>query len=150
MPIRSPHSSTIIDTGRQPVSSTQDAVRERYRAKALQMADAGCCGDACCGGASAEDGCGSDYTAAELAEVGLSNCVINLAEDKGEVIREAFRVLRPGGRFAVSDMVALRDLPAPVKQALDAWAGCVAGTIPVQHYRQLMVDAGFEGVDFEI
>lgn len=80
----------------------------------------------------------------------ISNCVINLAEDKGEVIREAFRVLKPGGRFAVSDMVELRDLPPQVKQALDAWAGCVAGTIPVGQYRQLMEGAGFVDVDFEI
>ena len=226
------------------MTTTRDAVRERYRAKALRMADTGCCGTdgACCGDAS-DASCGADYTAAELAEVGLdssvslgcgnpmllaelgpgetvldlgsgggldvllsarrvapgghaygvdmtdemlevangnkaragienatflrgtieevplpdgavdvviSNCVINLAEDKGAVIREAFRVLKPGGRFAVSDMVALRELPAPVKQALDAWAGCVAGTIPIERYRQLMVDAGFEAVDFEI
>jgi arsenite methyltransferase len=220
------------------MSATRDAVHERYRAKALQMAGSGCCGDG-----SAEACCGTEYTATELAGVGLdgsvslgcgnptllarldpgetvldlgsgggldvllsarrvapgghaygvdmtgemlalandnkakagidnatflegtieqvpladasvdvviSNCVINLAEDKGAVIREAFRVLRPGGRFAVSDMVALRDLPAPVKQALDAWAGCVAGTIPIDRYRQLMVEAGFEAVDFEI
>jgi arsenite methyltransferase len=223
--------------------STTDAVRERYRARALQMAEPGCCGSGCCGDASAEDGCGADYTAAELAEVGLdssislgcgnpmllaqlspgetvldlgsgggldvllsarrvapgghaygvdmtdemlevanrnkaragidnatflkgaieqvplpeatvdvviSNCVINLAEDKGAVIREAFRVLKPGGRFAVSDMVELRELPPPVEQALDAWAGCVAGTIPIDRYRQLLVEAGFEAVDFEI
>lgn len=217
------------------MSSTRDAVRERYRGKALQMAGGSCCDDSC--------GCGADYSAAELAEVGLdgsislgcgnpilladlcageavldlgsgggldvllsarrvapgghaygvdmtdemlelagrnreragvtnatflrgtiehvplpdasvdvviSNCVINLAEDKGAVIREAFRVLRPGGRFAVSDMVQLRDLPPAVKGALDAWAGCVAGTIPVEEYRRLLVDAGFEAVDFEI
>jgi SAM-dependent methyltransferase len=83
-------------------------------------------------------------------DVVISNCVINLAEDKGAVIREAFRVLRPGGRLAVSDMVELRDLPPPVKQALDAWAGCVAGTIPVERYRELLVDAGFEAVELEI
>jgi ubiquinone/menaquinone biosynthesis C-methylase UbiE len=83
-------------------------------------------------------------------DVVISNCVINLAEDKGAVIREAFRVLRPGGRLAVSDMVELRDLPPPVKQALDAWAGCVAGTIPVEQYRELLVDAGFEAVELEI
>src|SRR3989475_2549156 len=69
-------------------------------------------------------------------DVVISNCVINLAEDKGAVIREAFRVLKPGGRFAVSDRVELRELPAQVKRALDAWAGCIAGTIPVHAYRQ--------------
>lgn len=225
------------------MSTTRDAVRDRYRARAIQMADTGCCGSGSCGDASAEAGCGGEYTTAELAEVGLdgsvslgcgnptllaqlhpgetvldlgsgggldvllsarrvapgghaygvdmtdemldlangnraragvdnatflrgtieqvpladasvdvviSNCVINLAEDKGAVIREAYRVLKPGGRFAVSDMVELRDLPAPVKEALDAWAGCVAGTIPVERYRQLIVEAGFEAVDLEI
>jgi len=83
-------------------------------------------------------------------DVVISNCVINLADDKGEVIREAFRVLKPGGRFAVSDMVELRPLPAAVKQDLEARAGCIAGTIPVEDYRRLLVEAGFESPEFEI
>jgi len=83
-------------------------------------------------------------------DVVISNCVINLADDKGTVIREAFRVLRPGGRLAVSDMVELRPLPEAVKQDLDARAGCIAGTIPVEDYRQLLVDAGFESPEIEI
>jgi arsenite methyltransferase len=83
-------------------------------------------------------------------DVVISNCVINLADDKGAVIREAFRVLRPGGRLAVSDMVELRPLPVAVKQDLDARAGCIAGTIPVADYRQLLIEAGFESPDFEI
>jgi len=83
-------------------------------------------------------------------DVVISNCVINLADDKGEVIREAFRVLKPGGRFAVSDMVELRPLPAAVKQDLDARAGCIAGTIPVEDYRRLLVEVGFESPEFEI
>lgn len=83
-------------------------------------------------------------------DVVISNCVINLAEDKGSVIREAFRVLRPGGRLAVSDMVELRSLPAVVKQDLEAHAGCIAGTIPVAEYTRLLVDAGFESPDIEI
>jgi arsenite methyltransferase len=217
------------------MSDIQDAVRERYRASALRMAEGGCCGDGGC--------CATDYAAGELAEVGLdgsislgcgnptllarldpgetvldlgsgggldvllsarrvapgghaygvdmtdemlelansnkaragvdnatflrgtiervplpdgsvdvviSNCVINLAEDKGAVIREAFRLLRPGGRLAVSDMVQLRDLPPHVKRAQDAWAGCVAGTIPIDRYRELLVEAGFESVDLEV
>jgi SAM-dependent methyltransferase len=86
----------------------------------------------------------------DSVDVVISNCVINLAEDKGPVIREAFRVLKPGGRFAVSDMVELRPLPAVVKKALDAWAGCVAGTIPVEDYRRLLVQAGFEPPQIEI
>ena len=83
-------------------------------------------------------------------DVVISNCVINLAEDKGAVIREAFRVLKPGGRLAVSDMVELRPLPAAVKMELDAWAGCVAGTIPVDEYRQLLLQAGFETPVIEV
>ena len=83
-------------------------------------------------------------------DVVISNCVINLAEDKGAVIREAFRVLRPGGRLAVSDMVELRPLPPVAKHALDSWAGCIAGTIPVESYRQLLLEAGFEEPDIEV
>jgi SAM-dependent methyltransferase len=83
-------------------------------------------------------------------DVVISNCVINLAEDKGSVIREAFRVLRPGGRLAVSDMVELRPLPAIVKRDLNAHAGCIAGTIPADDYRQLLIDAGFESPDILI
>ncbi len=83
-------------------------------------------------------------------DVVISNCVINLAEDKGAVINEAFRVLRPGGRFAVADMVELEPLEASAKQALDQWAGCISGTIPVAEYRGALVDAGFATVEFEI
>ncbi len=83
-------------------------------------------------------------------DVVISNCVINLAEDKGAVIREAFRVLKPGGRLAVSDMVELKKLPPDVKKAVDAWAGCISGTIPVAIYRQLLVEAGFQDPTVEI
>src|SRR5438270_5887283 len=83
-------------------------------------------------------------------DVVISNCVINLAEDKQAVIKEAFRVLRPGGRFAVADMVELEPLEPSVKQALDAWAGCISGTIPIDEYRNALVSAGFADVDVEI
>jgi arsenite methyltransferase len=86
----------------------------------------------------------------EGVDVVMSNCVINLAEDKGAVIREAFRVLKPGGSLAVSDMVELQPLPAGVKKELDAWAGCIAGTIPVDEYRQLLIQAGFEAPAIEV
>ena len=227
------------------MSTTRDAVHERYRSAALRMAGQGsaCCGGDRCGPVAEEESCGTAYTAEELAQVGLdpsislgcgnplllaelhpgevvldlgsgggldvllsarrvapgghaygvdmtdemldlanrngekagvtnatflkgtieqvplpddavdvviSNCVINLADDKGTVIREAFRVLKPGGRLAVSDMVELRPLPEAVKQDLELRAGCVAGTIPVEDYRQLLVDAGFESPDIEI
>jgi arsenite methyltransferase len=83
-------------------------------------------------------------------DVVISNCVINLAEDKEAVIKEAFRVLRPGGRFAVADMVELEPLEPDLKKRMDAWAGCISGTIPVEQYRSALVTAGFENPDFEI
>lgn len=83
-------------------------------------------------------------------DVVISNCVINLAADKTAVLKEAFRVLKPGGRLAVSDMVELEPLPPQVKSAIDAWAGCVAGTIPVNAYRAVVMDAGFDSVEIEI
>ena len=83
-------------------------------------------------------------------DVVISNCVINLAADKSAVLREAHRVLRPGGRFAVADMVALRELPAETKARLDAWAGCIAGTITIDEYAAALRGAGFGGVDVEV
>jgi len=83
-------------------------------------------------------------------DVVISNCVINLAEDKGAVIREAYRVLRPGGRLAVADMVELEALAPDVKRKADAWAGCIAGTIPVADYRGLLVEAGFTEPEIEV
>jgi SAM-dependent methyltransferase len=83
-------------------------------------------------------------------DVIISNCVINLAADKSAVLKEAFRVLKPGGRLAVSDMVELEPLPPQVKSAMDAWAGCVAGTIPIDAYRAAVTGAGFDGVEIEI
>jgi SAM-dependent methyltransferase len=222
------------------VSDIQGAVRERYAAKALQMAESSsCCDSSCC----SDTGCGEGYTAEELASVGvdpaaslgcgnptlladlrpgervldlgsgagldvllsarrvapgghaygvdmtdemlavargnqakaaitnatflkgtieaiplpdasvdvvISNCVINLAADKRAVLREAYRVLGPGGRFAVADMVAVAELPAEVKRSLDQWAGCVAGTISIDEYTAALRDAGFKDVDVEI
>jgi arsenite methyltransferase len=87
---------------------------------------------------------------AAAVDVVISNCVINLAADKTVVLKEAFRVLKPGGRLAVSDMVEVEPLPAEVKSAMDAWAGCVAGTIPVDAYRAAVIEAGFGAVDIEI
>ena len=83
-------------------------------------------------------------------DVVISNCVINLAADKDAVLREAFRVLRPGGRFAVADMVALEELPPATKARLDAWAGCIAGTITVDRYVDALTGAGFTAVDVEV
>ena len=225
------------------MDQVQDAVRERYKSKAIQMAagQAGCCdGGTCCDD---ESSCGEGYTREELAAVGLtpeqslgcgnptllaelrpgetvldlgsgagldvllsarrvspgghaygvdmtdemlavaranqersgianatflkgtiedlplpdasvdviiSNCVINLASDKARVLREISRVLRPGGRVAVADMVAIEELPESVKQSLDEWAGCVAGTIPVDEYAKGLRDAGLSRIDIEL
>jgi arsenite methyltransferase len=86
----------------------------------------------------------------DSVDVVISNCVINLAEDKGAVIKEAFRVLKPGGRFAVADMVELETLSPEVKKQLDSWAGCISGTIPIDEYRGLLVAAGFDSPEFDI
>ena len=83
-------------------------------------------------------------------DVIISNCVINLAADKGQVLREAFRVLRPGGRFAVSDVVAQGDLPADLRADMEAWVGCVAGALEEQEYRRLLMESGFGDVDVEV
>jgi len=87
---------------------------------------------------------------AATVDVVISNCVINLAEDKGAVIREAYRVLKPGGRLAVADMVEMEAIAPEVKSAADAWAGCIAGTIPVDDYRRLLVSAGFADPEIHI
>ena len=83
-------------------------------------------------------------------DVVISNCVINLAEDKGRVIKEAYRILRRGGRFAVADMVELEPLSPAIKKRLDSWAGCISGTIPIDEYRAALVGAGFEEPEFEV
>ena len=83
-------------------------------------------------------------------DVVISNCVINLSEDKAAVIREAFRVLRTGGLFAVADMVELEPLDSTVKKSLDSWAGCLSGTIPINDYRQALMEAGFTDPDFQV
>jgi len=82
-------------------------------------------------------------------DVVISNCVINLSADKDRVLREAFRVLRPGGRFAVSDVVVRGDVPETVRQSMLLWVGCVAGALEEQDYRARLVAAGFVDVDLE-
>jgi SAM-dependent methyltransferase len=87
---------------------------------------------------------------ASSVDVVISNCVINLSADKGQVVREAFRVLRPGGRFAVSDVVVQGELPADVRGNMELWAGCIAGALEETAYRQLLADAGFRHVEVEV
>ena len=83
-------------------------------------------------------------------DVIISNCVINLSADKRQVLREAFRVLKPSGRFAVSDVVVRGDLPAVVRRNMELWVGCVAGALEEQEYRALLAEAGFEQIDVEV
>jgi len=82
-------------------------------------------------------------------DVVISNCVINLSADKRRVLGEAFRVLRPGGRFAVSDVVVRGEIPAAVRRSMELWVGCVAGALEEQEYRRLLADAGFVDVGVE-
>jgi arsenite methyltransferase len=83
-------------------------------------------------------------------DVVISNCVINLASDKGQVLREAYRVLKPGGRFAVSDVVAQGELPADLRGDMEAWVGCVAGALEEGEYRRLLGAAGFADVEVQV
>jgi arsenite methyltransferase len=82
-------------------------------------------------------------------DVIISNCVINLSADKGRVMREAFRVLKPGGRFAVSDIVVRGEIPAEIQRKVELWAGCVAGALKESDYRERLKAAGFENIDIE-
>jgi ubiquinone/menaquinone biosynthesis C-methylase UbiE len=82
-------------------------------------------------------------------DVIISNCVINLSADKNKVLREAFRVLKPGGRFAVSDVVTRGDIPPAIRQSVLAWVGCVAGALDENDYRAKLAAAGFERIDIE-
>jgi ubiquinone/menaquinone biosynthesis C-methylase UbiE len=82
-------------------------------------------------------------------DVIISNCVINLSADKDRVLAEAFRVLRPGGRFAVSDIVVRGEMPEDIRRDVDAWTGCVAGALEETAYRRKLERAGFADVDVE-
>jgi arsenite methyltransferase len=82
-------------------------------------------------------------------DVIISNCVINLSANKDAVLREAFRVLRPGGRFAVSDVVVRGEVPAELRRSMELWIGCVAGALEEREYRDLLAAAGFEDITIE-
>jgi len=82
-------------------------------------------------------------------DVIISNCVINLSGDKRQVLAEAFRVLKPGGRFAVSDVVVRGDVPAAVRRSMELWVGCVAGALDEQEFLRLLADVGFEAASIE-
>jgi len=85
----------------------------------------------------------------DSVDVIISNCVINLSADKDRVFAEAFRVLRPGGRFAVSDVVVRGEVPAQIRRSVELWIGCVAGALEHDEYRAKLAKAGFEAIDLE-
>ena len=85
----------------------------------------------------------------DSVDVIISNCVINLSADKDRVFAEAFRVLRPGGRFAVSDVVVRGEVPPAIRRSIELWIGCVAGALEADDYRAKLAKAGFEAIDLE-
>jgi SAM-dependent methyltransferase len=85
----------------------------------------------------------------QSVDVIISNCVINLSEDKDAVLREAFRVLKPGGRFAVSDVVIRGGLPPEIRRSMELWVGCVAGALTESEYAAKLTAAGFDSVEVE-
>jgi SAM-dependent methyltransferase len=82
-------------------------------------------------------------------DVIISNCVINLSGDKDRVLREAFRVLKPGGRFAISDVVVRGEVPVNVRKSMELWVGCIAGALEENEYREKLARAGFASIDVE-
>jgi arsenite methyltransferase len=86
---------------------------------------------------------------ADSVDVVISNCVINLSADKDAVLAEAFRVLKPGGRFAVSDVVVRGAVPSEIRRNVELWIGCVAGALEESEYRAKLAKAGFEHIDVE-
>jgi SAM-dependent methyltransferase len=82
-------------------------------------------------------------------DVIISNCVINLSADKDRVLSEAFRVLRPGGRFAVSDVVVRGEVPPAIRRSVELWIGCVAGALQESEYRAKLSRAAFEAIEIE-
>jgi SAM-dependent methyltransferase len=85
----------------------------------------------------------------QSVDVIISNCVINLSADKQQVLREAFRVLKPGGRFAVSDVVVRGPVPPDVRRSMELWVGCMAGALDEKEFEHLLRDAGFEDPTLE-
>ena len=84
------------------------------------------------------------------ADVVISNCVINLAADKAQVLKETYRVLKPGGRIAISDLVLLKELPPEIRGSVDAYTGCIGGAILLDEYRRQVAEAGFKDVEFAV
>ena len=87
---------------------------------------------------------------ANSVDVIISNCVINLSGDKDRVLKEAFRVLKPGGRFAVSDVVVRGEVPEAIRRSMELWVGCIAGALTETDYRAKLAAAGFGAIDVEV
>jgi len=85
----------------------------------------------------------------DCVDVIISNCVINLSSDKDQVLREAFRVLKPGGRFAVSDVVVTGEIPPAIRKNVELWIGCIAGALRDSDYQAKLARAGFENIEIE-
>jgi arsenite methyltransferase len=85
----------------------------------------------------------------DTVDVIISNCVINLSADKDRVLREAFRVLKPGGRFAVSDVVVRGEVPADIRKNVELWVGCISGALQDTEYTAKLKAAGFESIEIE-
>ena len=83
-------------------------------------------------------------------DVIISNCVVNLSGDKDQVLRESFRVLKPGGRFAVSDVVVRGEIPEEIRRSMELWVGCVAGALSEEDYRTKLAAAGFTDIGIEV
>ncbi|MFA6001106.1 MAG: arsenite methyltransferase [Thermoleophilia bacterium] len=83
-------------------------------------------------------------------DVVISNCVINLSADKPRVFQELYRVLKPGGRIAISDIALRRELPVEIRKSMDAWIGCVGEAILIEEYRTIVKDAGLKDIDLEV
>ena len=84
-----------------------------------------------------------------MVDVIISNCVINLSGDKDRVLTEAFRVLKPGGRLAVSDVVVRGEVPQNIRRSMELWVGCIAGALQETEYREKLLAAGFHNIDIE-
>ena len=82
-------------------------------------------------------------------DVIISNCVINLSADKDRVMKEALRVLKPGGRFAVSDVIVRGEVPSEIRRSMELWVGCIAGALSEDDYRSKLAGAGFEAIEIE-
>src|SRR5437588_764477 len=147
----------------------KDAVKEKYARAAIQVTkgEGADCASACCGPSCSADPITSNlYERDQVVEllkgeieriplpdnsvdVIISNCVINLSGDKERVFAEAFRVLRPGGRLAVSDIVVRGEVPADLRHSIELWVGCVAGALEEREYVKGLAQAGFDSIGVE-